>query len=122
MIYKSRKIIKPGDLNPRGTLFGGQVLRWIDEEVAIFAMCQLETSNLVTKLISEINFVSPAYQGDIIEIGVEVVSFGRTSITMSCEVRNKNTEQTIVHIDRIVFVSVDENGKSVPHKKTEVRI
>lgn len=122
MIYKSRKIIKPRDLNPRGTLFGGQVLKWIDEEVAIFAMCQLETSNLVTKLISEINFVSPAYQGDIIEIGVEVISFGRTSITMSCEVRNKNTEQTIVHIDKIVFVSVDENGKSIPHKKTEVRI
>jgi len=27
-------LIKPGDLNARGTLFGGQVLKWIDEEAA----------------------------------------------------------------------------------------
>jgi acyl-CoA hydrolase len=48
-------------------------LKWIDEE-AIYAMCQLKTKNIVTKLISEINFMSPGYQGDVIEIGVDVVS------------------------------------------------
>lgn len=122
MNYKTRKLVKPEDLNPRGTLFGGQVLKWIDEEVAIFAICQLETPNIVTKLISEINFVAPAYKGDVIEIGVEVTKLGKTSITMSCSVRNKNTEQIIVHIDKIVFVSIDENGAPTPHNKTEVRI
>jgi acyl-CoA hydrolase len=35
-------------------------------------MCQLKTKNIVTKLISEINFMSPGYQGDVIEIGVDV--------------------------------------------------
>jgi acyl-CoA hydrolase len=40
-------------------------------------MCQLKTKNIVTKLISEINFMSPGYQGDV-EIGVDVVSIGRT--------------------------------------------
>jgi acyl-CoA hydrolase len=39
-----------------------------DEEAAIYAMCQLKTKNIVTKLISEINFMSPGYQGDVIEI------------------------------------------------------
>lgn len=29
MIFKQRKIVKPEDLNPRGTLFGGQCLKWI---------------------------------------------------------------------------------------------
>jgi acyl-CoA hydrolase len=42
-------------------------------------MCQLKTKNIVTKLISEINFMSPGYQGDVIEIGCS--SIGRSSIT-----------------------------------------
>ena len=70
--------------------------------------------------ISEINFVNSAKQGDIIEIGIEVANFGRTSITLSCEVRNKMTHQTIITIDKIVFVSLDENGNPQPHGKTEV--
>jgi acyl-CoA hydrolase len=68
----------------------------------------------------EINFVNSAKQGDIIEIGIEVVNFGRTSLTLSCEVRNKMTHQTIITIDKIVFVSLDENGNPQPHGKTEV--
>lgn len=115
MVFKSRRLIKPEDLNPRGTLFGGQVLKWIDEEAAIFAMCQLETENIVTKLISEINFVSPGYSGNIIEIGLEVVKLGRSSITLKCVVRNKNTGNDIVRVDTIVFVSLGEDGKSKPH-------
>lgn len=115
MEYKTRKLIRPEDLNARGTVFGGTVLKWIDEEAAIFAMCQLKTKNIVTKLISEINFMSPGYQGDVIEIGVDVVSIGRTSITLTLDVRNKDTEQSIVKVDKIIFVSVDENVVPKPH-------
>ena len=115
MNFRTRKLIKPGDLNARGTLFGGQVLKWIDEEAAIFAICQLGERNIVTKAMSEINFVASAKTGDIIEIGCELVQFGTTSITIACEVRNKDTKQTIIRIDKIVFVSVDENGRPKPH-------
>jgi acyl-CoA hydrolase len=113
--YKTRKLVKPGDLNSRGTLFGGQVLKWIDEEAAIFAICQLDSPNIVTKAISEINFAKTAKQGDIVEIGMELVSIGNTSITMMCDVRNKNTKETIVKIDKIVFVLLDEDGKPRAH-------
>lgn len=117
MKYRTRKLIKPLDLNPRGTLFGGRVLEWIDEECAIFCICQLETPNIVTKAMSAIDFVKTAKLGDIIEIGCDVVSFGTTSITVSCDVRNKNTKQSIIKIDQITFVSVDENGRPKPHGK-----
>lgn len=118
MIYRTRKLIKPGDLNARGTLFGGQLLKWIDEEAAIFAICQLGSPNIVTKLMSEINFVSMAKTGDIIEFGMAFVSFGKTSVTISCDVRNKNTKETIIRIDKIVFVLLDENNRPTPHGKT----
>lgn len=118
MYFKSRRLVKPEDLNCRRTLFGGTLLRWIDEEAAIFAICQLDTENIVTKLMSEINFIAPAFNGDVVEIGLEVISIGRTSITLKCVVLNKKTKKEIVTIDKIVFVSVDENGKSTPHGVT----
>jgi acyl-CoA hydrolase len=115
MKFRTRKLIKPEDLNARGTLFGGQLLKWIDEEASIFTICQLGERSIVTKAMSEINFVSSAKTGDIIEIGCELVQFGTTSVTISCEVRNKDTKQTIIRIDKIVFVAVDANGKPTPH-------
>ncbi len=120
MNYHTRKWIKPEDLNPNHTLFGGSLLKWIDEEAALYSIIQLETPRCVTKYISEINFVSSAKQGDIIEIGIEAIEFGRTSITLRCDVRNKMTHQSIITIDKIVFVGVDEKGKPTPHGKTQI--
>ena len=119
MNFRTRKLIKYEDLNAKGTLFGGQVLKWIDEEAAIFCMCQLFTKSIVTKMMSEVNFVSSAKLGDIVEIGCELVEFGRTSITIACEVRNKDTKQTIIRVDNIVFVLLNENGRPKPHGKTK---
>lgn len=121
MIFRTRKFVKPADLNPRGTLFGGRCMEWIDEESAIYAACQLDSTNIVTRKISEMNFLAPAYQGDMVEIGVEVVKIGTTSLTLKCVVQNKNTKKIIVSVDTIVFVCVDEDGKSIPHGVTEVK-
>lgn len=121
MNFHTRKWIKPEDLNPNGTLFGGSLLRWIDEEAAIYAIVQLENDQVVTKYISEINFVSSARQGDIIELGITATHFGRTSITMRCEVRNKITRRSILTIDKLVFVNLDENRNPVPHGKTQIK-
>lgn len=119
MRFYSRKIVKPQDLNPNGTLFGGAVLSWIDEEAAIYVLCQLGKGRIVTKYMSEINFVSSAKLGDVIEIGMETVKFGRTSITVKSEVRTKFNRDTIITIDRIVFVHIDEDGNPIPHNVTE---
>jgi len=118
MNFKTRKLIKYEDLNAKGTLFGGQVLKWIDEEAAIFCMCQLNSKNIVTKAMSEVNFVSSAKLGDIVEMGCELVGYGTTSITIACEVRNKDTKKTIIKVDKIVFVLLDEAGTPKPHGKS----
>ncbi|MDD0845199.1 acyl-CoA thioesterase [Pseudomonas sp. Gutcm_11s] len=120
MKFHTRKWVKPEDLNPNGTLFGGSLLKWIDEEAAIYAIIQLESQSVVTKLISEINFVSSARQGDIIELGLTATEFGRSSITLRCEVRNKITRKSILTIDRLVFVNLGADGLPAPHGKTEI--
>lgn len=117
LIFRTRKVVKPGDLNSRNTLFGGRLLEWIDEECGIYAACQMETHALVTKSMTALNFLAPARQGDVVEIGVETVNIGRCTITVSCHVRIKSTKQEIISIDEIVFVNVDDDGRPMRHGK-----
>ena len=120
MIYRSRKIVKYEDLNPRGTLFGGRLLYWVDEEAAIFAICQIGDRMVVTKAMSKIDFRTSPKLGDIVEIGMDLVRLGNTSITFKCNVRNKYTKEDVITIDEIVFVRVDETGKPTPINKNEM--
>ena len=120
MRFHTRKWVKPEDLNPNGTLFGGKLLAWLDEELALYTIIQLENSRIVTKHMSEINFRSSARQGDIIEIGIDVVKFGHTSLILKCEARNMMTRETIITIDETTMVSLGENGKPKAHGKTEI--
>ncbi|MFY0592844.1 acyl-CoA thioesterase [Roseivirga sp.] len=120
MNFHTRKWVKPEDLNPNGTLFGGRLLEWIDEEAALYTIVQLENKHIVTKFMSEINFINAPVQGDIIELGIEAIGFGSSSITLRCEVRNKLTRQEILSIEKIVMVNLGEDGKPFAHGKTQV--
>lgn len=91
--FRSRRWVRPEDLNAHGTLFGGSLLRWIDEEAAIYAILQL---------------------------GIRATSFGRTSLTMRAEVRNMVTRARILAIEKIVFVSVDADGTPIAHGYSEI--
>ena len=118
--FTTRKWVRPEDLNANGTLFGGSLLKWIDEEATIYAILQLGNRRVVTKLISEINFVASAIEGDLVEMGLVATKFGNTSITMRAEVRNMVTRKSILTVDRIVFVGLDSEGRPSPHGYTEV--
>ena len=113
--FHTRKWVRHEDLNANGTLFGGSLLKWIDEESAIYAIIQLGNHRLVTKYISEIEFESPARTGDLLELGFIATEFGRTSLTMRATVRNIITRTAILSIEKIVFVNLDENGQPAPH-------
>ena len=121
MQFRTRKMIMPMHLNGAGNLFGGQALAWVDEEAAVYAACQLGDGNLVTKFMSSIDFKAPAKRGDIVEIGCDIVSFGRTSITVTCTMRNKTTKENILVVDKIVFVALDDNGAPRVHNVNTVR-
>ncbi|MDH3240802.1 MAG: acyl-CoA thioesterase [Alphaproteobacteria bacterium] len=115
MEFKTRKVVTPRDLNPHGSLFGGRALEWIDEEAFIFASCQLGSTNLLTKLMSTVDFVSAARLGDILEIGCAALKFGTTSITVTCQVRDMTSGTLITEVGEIVFVNVGPDGRPRPH-------
>ena len=115
MKFLTRKLVTPADLNPRGTLHGGQLLKWIDEEGGIHAGLELNTSLIVTKLMSEIDFRFPVILGDVIEIGMQTLDIGKTSCTLTCEVRSLHADKIVLTIDKIVYVRVNKYGLPKGH-------
>ncbi|MEL6390888.1 MAG: hotdog domain-containing protein [Bacteroidota bacterium] len=118
--HTSLRWVKPEDLNANNTLFGGKLLQWIDEEAALYAILVLENRYLVTKFISEIDFIKAPNQGDLIELVFKACHYGRTSFCVSCEVRDRISREMILTIDKIVFVNLDPEGNPVPHGKTAI--
>ena len=115
MKFLTRKLITPAALNPRGTLHGGQLLKWIDEEGGIHAALELNTGLIVTKYISEVEFKYPVMEGDVVEIGMETKHVGTTSVVVSCDVRSMHADRIVCSIDKIVYVRVNKYGLPKGH-------
>ena len=115
MKFLTRKLITPADLNPRGTLHGGQLLKWIDEEGGIHAALELQTGLIVTKFISEIEFKYPVLEGDVVEIGMQTNEVGTSSVNLSCDVRSMHADRIVCTIDKIVYVRVNKYGLPKGH-------
>ena len=113
--YRTRKLIKPEDLNCRGALFGGRLLSWIDEECGIYCACQMKHTNIITKYMSEMNFISPATNGEVLEIGVETAKIGRTYLSVRCHVRTMQDKRDIIEIETVTFVALNAKGKPKRH-------
>ena len=116
--FRSPKTVSKSDLNNRKTLYGGRLLSWIDEDCFLYCIAQMQTASIVIKYISPMNFLSPVYAGDIIEIGVDTVKVGKASLTVRCLVRHKETRKPIIEIDELVFVAVDAAEKPMPHARS----
>ena len=112
----TRNLIMYPDLSVAGRLFGGKLLSWLDEGMAMLAMDAMNTQRIVTKTVSEVNFLAPALLGDILEIWGREVKRGSTSYTMHGQVivRRESAEgKEIIPICdcTIVFVALNEKGK-----------
>ena len=115
MKFLTRKLVTPADLNPRGTLHGGQLLKWIDEEGGIHAALELQTGLIVTKYISEIEFKYPVLEGDVVEIGMQTLDIGKTSVSLACDVRSLQADRVVCSIDKMVYIRVNKYGLPKPH-------
>lgn len=108
------KLILPPDTNHHHTIFGGKVLSYIDEIAAITAMKHAK-SEVVTASIDSVDFVSPAYAGEVLELEAIVTSTGRSSMEVYVRVICKNlitSEERLTTESFITMVAIDNQGKT----------
>ncbi|MFZ5434320.1 MAG: acyl-CoA thioesterase [Calditrichota bacterium] len=105
-IYVTSKLCKTLDVGLRRTLFGGNMMAWMDEAASIFAHKHTGELLMVTLKFGEIRFVRPVQEGHIVEFWVDHVKVGRTSISFEIE---GWTDDDLVVKTSVVFVAVDEH-------------
>jgi acyl-CoA thioesterase YciA len=109
----------PRDTNAYGTIFGGVILSYIDLAGGIEAR-KRTGKKIVTKAMREVVFVAPVFLGDLVTFYTTTRRIGHTSITIDVEVESErlgpsgNKEVVKVTEAEVVYVAVDENGRSTP--------
>ena len=105
----------PSDLNHSGTVFGGWIMAKMDKAASI-AVEDIVDSGAVTVSVTDLNFLKPIRNGDIVTIYTEIIKIGNTSIQINVNVMvrcKKSHEEYNVTEAIFTFVTVDENGKSI---------
>lgn len=114
---KSRVLMMPRDTNAAGTIFGGVILSYIDQAGAEEAICQ-GARRVVTVAMNQVVFQEPVYVGDLVSFYTELISVGRTSVTVKVLVKSARRfdRDELVDVTKaeITYVNVDGDGRPIP--------
>ncbi|NNC99916.1 MAG: acyl-CoA thioesterase [Gammaproteobacteria bacterium] len=110
------KIVLPADLNDYGSLFGGSLLKWVDEIAYIRVSLDFPGRQFVTIGLDNVEFRHPIARGQILCFRCHKTRVGNTSVTYNVKVYRARyeteTEETLFE-NNITFVCVDGNGNKV---------
>lgn len=103
-------------INASGRLFGGVLLRWIDEVAGIVAMRHSGNKNVTTAAIDNLQFKKPTFEGDLLVMIGYVTYVGRTSMEVEVDsyVEDSKGMRHAVNRAFLVMVSVGEDNRPIP--------
>ncbi len=106
-------IVMPGQTNALGTVFGGQVMAWIDVCAAVSAQ-RFTRSNVVTAAMDDLLFRAPIKHGQVVVLQALVNWAGRTSMEVGVRVESEDPftgVRTHTSTCYLTFVAVDADGQ-----------
>ncbi len=117
------EIVLPGHTNQLGTIFGGQLMAWVDIAGAI-AAARHAGGVCVTASIDALHFVAPVKLGQHVCIFASVNYTGTTSMEVGVRLESEDPHtlaRTHVATCYLTFVAIDAHGKprSVPRAVPE---
>ncbi|MBL8394104.1 MAG: acyl-CoA thioesterase [Candidatus Accumulibacter sp.] len=108
-----RVVPMPSEVNPQGDVFGGWIMAQVDVAGAIPAMRRAR-GRVTTVAVNSFLFKQPVSVGDVVSFFAEVVSIGRTSITVRVEVfaeRHPAQPITVKVTEAVLtYVAIDQHG------------
>lgn len=112
-------LICPAHINHYGRLFGGQLLKWIDELAGIVAIRHCG-GTVTTAAIDNLQFQAPAYTGDMIVLLGRVTYVGRTSMEIRVDTYREALDGTRELINVAYMDMVSINCKGQPEEVPEL--
>lgn len=118
------KIVLPADLNDYGSLFGGMLLKWVDEIAYIRVSLDFPGQHFVTIGLDNVEFKHPIREGQILRFECRKTRVGNTSVTYNVQVfgaRYEPMSETVLFENNITFVCVDSKGNKTTIQATPNR-
>lgn len=110
------ELVLPSHTNALGTIFGGQIMSWVDIAAAIAAQKHSKRA-VVTASIDALAFLAPVKLGHVVHIKAQVNFTSRTSMEVGVRVDSENPQTgEITHCSSAytTFVALNDLGKPVP--------
>lgn len=108
------QVMYPEHANPAGNVHGGHILKLIDQAGAIVAARHTHL-NVVTASVDRMDFISPAYVGNLVFAKASLNYVGRTSMEVGVRVEAeclKTGTHTHIASAYLTFVALDENDNT----------
>ena len=113
-LTEQQYLICPTHINHYGRLFGGNLLKWIDELAGIVAI-RHSGGIVTTAAIDNLQFKAPAHSGDMIVLQGMVTCVGHTSMEIRVDTYREELDGTREMINRayIDMVCIDQSGQPI---------
>ena len=111
------KLVLPENLNHFGYLFGGDLLKWVDEYAWIAATLDYPGHSLVTVAMDKVEFRRSVREGTILRFVVEKARVGTTSVCYGVTVFRGHPEtpdEGPIFSTHVTLVHVDKDGHKTP--------
>lgn len=109
---ENHKLVLPEHLNHYGCLFGGDLLKWVDEYAYIAAAMEYPGSHFVTVGMDDVEFKKSVKKGTILKFVVDKIKEGNTSIQFLVTVSKlgESADAEVIFSTNVTFVRIDEDG------------
>ena len=110
------RLMMPTDANVIGNVFGGSIMKYMDEIAAIVAW-RHAGKNVVTASIDRMNFYAPVYVGNLLILKAAVNYVGTTSMEIGVRLEALDpTTRKGTHTGScyLTYVALDEKGRPTP--------
>jgi acyl-CoA hydrolase len=104
----------PSDANPKGNVFGGVILKYVDLVAGIVSKKHARNTNCVTASIDRMTFLKPVYIGNALVLSARLNYVHRSSMEVEVTIEAENLDDgTKVRTGTafVTTVALDRNGR-----------
>lgn len=112
----TRHLIMPNELNPNHSIFGGQLIAWLDTALYVYLTGVVKYKNMVTVGMNNVHFKNPAYLGEILEIYASLKQVRKSSVTAygkAVAVDPTTGNSRLIIQCEITYVAINDKGKPI---------
>ncbi len=116
---ENHKLVTPGNLNHYGYLYGGDLLKWVDEYAWIAATLEYPDCNFVTLGMDKVEFRKSVREGTILKFIINRKKEGSTSVQYLVRVYRGDSLDIndLIFSTSVTYVRIDQNGQKLPLPK-----